>query len=171
MISYCVKFNRGNGPEWVGPVGRREADWLSALLPNGEPWEMESFGEDDEPGPPSFPPARDLNAGIWCGVVNLTPHTIDLPGISIPPIGTVARVEEILTPTRSVVPSIELVKREYGKVQNLPNPMPGWIIIVSALVRLAKPDRYDLASPGELIRDGSGQVIGCKNLVINERRE
>jgi hypothetical protein len=129
---------------------------------------MESFGDDDEPGPPSFPPARDLNEGVWRRVLNLTPHTIDLPELSIPPTGTVARVEETFTLTQLPVGGVEFVKREYGEVVNLPVHLAGWIIIVSALVRLARPDRHDLASPGELIRDAEGRVTGCKNLVINE---
>jgi hypothetical protein len=28
-------------------------------------------------------------------------------------------------------------------------------------------DRKDLASPGELIRDDTGQIIGAQNLIVN----
>ena len=44
---------------------------------------------------------------------------------------------------------------------------PDVLLIVSAMVRQALPDRKDLASPGDLVRDENGAVIGCGNLIIN----
>jgi hypothetical protein len=60
---------------------------------------------------------------------------------------------------------IQLVRKSYGSV-DLP-PETGDIYIVSNIVRQAFPDRKDLASPGDLIRDENGIVIGCKNLIVN----
>jgi hypothetical protein len=98
--------------------------------------------------------------------VNLTPHVIKLPYKTIEPQGIVARCEET-TKVEGYIDGVEIVVRTYGNVYDLPNPNPDTIYIVSILVRLARPDRTDLASPGDLIRDDAGQIIGCKNLVMN----
>jgi hypothetical protein len=41
------------------------------------------------------------------------------------------------------------------------------LYIVSAMVREACPDRHDLLSPGELIRDGKGNITGCRGFDVN----
>jgi hypothetical protein len=46
-------------------------------------------------------------------------------------------------------------------VTGLPDAAIGVRVIVSALVKSAAP-RFDLVSPGELVRDGNGVVIGAK---------
>jgi len=38
----------------------------------------------------------------------------------------------------------------------------GCWMVVSTLVRQAWPDRRDLVSPGEMVRDQHGAVIACK---------
>lgn len=71
----------------------------------------------------------------------------------IPPSGSVARCAATSTPA--------------GAVEGLPDPSTGILFIVSALVRSAVPARADVASPGDLVRDAAGAVIGCRNLVVN----
>jgi hypothetical protein len=66
-----------------------------------------------------------------------------------------------------VAGAIPLVSVSYGKVEGLPEGVPGTLFVVSALVRAAVPDRTDVASPGDLVRDEKGAVIGCRNLVVN----
>lgn len=99
-------------------------------------------------------------------LINYTPHTINLPNMSIPPCGEIARCEEI-TKEAFNVNKIQFVYKTYGKVTNLPDNKSEVIYIVSMMVRQALPNRYDLASPGDLIRDENGQITGCLNLVIN----
>lgn len=99
-------------------------------------------------------------------LINLTPHAINLPGLTVPPSGTVARCRE-LTESAGTLNGVEFVTRRYGAVEGLPEPEEGVVYIVSALVRLALPERCDLASPGDLIRDETGQIVGARNLVIN----
>ena len=99
--------------------------------------------------------------------VNLTPHAIVcVDGPTLPPSGALARCA-----TKSVFAgehaSVLLASVAYGAVEGLPEPVPGVIYIVSALVRSAVPLRLDVASPGDLVRDSAGAVIGCKNLVVN----
>ena len=65
------------------------------------------------------------------------------------------------------VNGIALSRVTFGEVTGLPDPVEGTLYIVSALVRSALPARTDLASPGDLVRDAAGAVIGCKGLIVN----
>lgn len=47
---------------------------------------------------------------------------------------------------------------------DLPPMKEGVFYIVSALVMQASPERTDLRSPGEAVRDLSGVIIGCRGL-------
>lgn len=98
--------------------------------------------------------------------INLTPHTINLPTGPIEPSGQVARCAEISTDAKTH-DGVPLVTREYGPVTGLPKSEPNVLYIVSAMVRMASPDRIDLASPGDLERDVDGKISGAKNLVVN----
>ena len=103
-------------------------------------------------------------------LVNLTPHAINLltsdgGTITLPPSGTVARVSSKSVPVGEV-DGVVLTRVTFGEVIDLPAP-DGRCFIVSALVRSALPSRNDLASPGELVRDSAGNVIGCKSLILN----
>ena len=103
-------------------------------------------------------------------IINLTPHAIHFPNrspsITFEPSGLVARCEES-TFVDSKFAGIPLVITRYGEVENLPEPEENVLYIVSMLVRLASLDRKDIASPGELIRDKNGQIVGAQNLIIN----
>ena len=102
--------------------------------------------------------------------VNLTPHAIHiqpdgLPAFTVLPSGTVARCAE----SKNVVGNfegVELVTNKFGDVYDLPVPVDNTIYIVSMVVRQAI-ERPDLASPGDLIRDAEGKIVGCRNLVVN----
>lgn len=96
--------------------------------------------------------------------VNLTPHTINnaLNGEAIHPSGVVARCA---TTEKEVLPGF--FSQEFGQVSDLPKPQQGVLLIVSALVRNAVPDRGDVVSPGALVRDESGQPVGCKGFAVN----
>jgi len=105
--------------------------------------------------------------------VNLTPHTMNLANqdnketvTAVPPSGSVARCRTISTPV-STVNGISVVRTTYGAVEGLPAPETDTLYIVSALVRMAVPNRTDVASPGDPARDDQGNVTGCRNLVIN----
>jgi hypothetical protein len=98
---------------------------------------------------------------------NLTPHAINLPNeLVIPASGTVARCKEF-TKEVGTFGGVTLIRKEYGDVTDLPDPVGGVMYIVSALVRLAVPERIDVASPGDLIRGEGGVIIGAANLAVN----
>jgi len=99
--------------------------------------------------------------------VNLTPHAIVVVGgPTIPPSGKLARCVSSSVSVGEHA-GVSLCRTSYGAVDGLPDPEAGVIYIVSALVRAAVPHRADVASPGELVRDAAGSVIGCKGLSVN----
>ena len=62
---------------------------------------------------------------------------------------------------------IPLARTAFGAVEGLPGPVEGVVYVVSALVRSAVPGRCDVTSPGDLVRDSEGRVVGCRGLVVN----
>lgn len=98
-------------------------------------------------------------------ILNLTPHNIVLRGDNYPSQG-LARVASTYIPLGNCG-DVPLVRGSYGKVEGLPPEADGIIYIVSAMVRIALPSRKDLASPALLVRDMSGQIIGCMGLEVN----
>jgi hypothetical protein len=102
-------------------------------------------------------------------LTNLTPHAIHLHNAghieTLPSVG-VARVTETRAPV-GAVDGLPLEVASHGAVEGLPEPREGVLLIVSAMVRSALPDRTDLASPGEVVRDAAGKVVGCRTLTVN----
>lgn len=100
-------------------------------------------------------------------LVNLTPHSIHIvQETSIEPSGIIARLKET-TDSAGMAGSIPLIYREYSEVENLPEPQEDVLYIVSHMIRVAIPERTDLISPGDLLRDGNGNILGCTNFVVN----
>lgn len=106
-------------------------------------------------------------------LTNLTPHTINIKTLEgrmleIPPSGAVARCAEKRDPHSVILePSgshIQVRTVSFGAVENLPPPQPHVLYIVSILVKQASPNRADLVTPGILIRDEKGAVVGCDGL-------
>ncbi len=102
--------------------------------------------------------------------VNLTPHAIVVVVPSgtttIPASGTLARCKTVNVPVGEV-DGVPVGRVTYGDVEGLPAPQEGTYYVVSALVRAAVPGRSDVLSPGDLVRDAAGQVVGCRGLVSN----
>ena len=103
-------------------------------------------------------------------LINLTPQEVTLCGMRIKPDGTLARV----TMTRKQTGQLDIdgtivpiYSTAYGAVTGLPRPNDGVGYIVSALVRSAAPDRRDIYSPADLVRDAAGIVTGCNSLDQN----
>lgn len=105
--------------------------------------------------------------------VNLTPHAIHLHHngfiLTVPASGRVARCSAVTTPCGDH-DGFPLVRRSFGAVsvddQPFPDPVPGTIFIVSALCAAALAGRDDVASPGDLVRDDQGQIVGCRDLTL-----
>lgn len=102
-------------------------------------------------------------------IVNLTPYALNIYDekrllvATLPPERVPARVTVNREQTGRVL-GIPLYQTVYGKVENLPETVPNTIYVVSFMVSNAVPERLDVLSPGELLRDENGQPIGCIGL-------
>lgn len=110
-------------------------------------------------------------------LVNLTPHIVnlfDMTGekllVNIEPTAPAARCS-VKNEKIGEADGVPLFASSYGEVIDLPEPQEDTIFIVSLVVRQALPNRTDLASPGELIRDSEGKPIGAKGLAMNQASE
>jgi len=103
--------------------------------------------------------------------VNLTPHALNIieedgtTVYTLPASGQIARVEVERT-VDFVMDGIEVFSTVYGEVTGLPERQRDTAYIVSALVAQAAK-RSDVYSPGELVRNGDGHVIGCRGLTYH----
>ena len=103
-------------------------------------------------------------------LINLTPHEVVLCGIKIAASGTLARVAMTrkqvgqLDIDGTIVPIYNTVR---GVVTGLPEAVDGISYFVSGQVRSELPDRRDIYSPADLVRDSAGIVIGCGSLDSN----
>jgi hypothetical protein len=98
--------------------------------------------------------------------INLTPHDVTVINNNNKRTfhrdGTIARVSQISPTVVEVVDGVTISVVRFGDVVGLPQPVDGVKFIVSVLVKSACPNRTDLVSPGDQIRDENGNVIGCK---------
>ena len=107
-------------------------------------------------------------------IVNLTPHTISLmpagptgPVVTIPPSGRVARCATSRVQVDTVTVdgiSVPVNQTRFGEVDNLPEPQPDTIYIVSALTAQAVPERSDVFVVDDAVRDDQGRIIGARAL-------
>ena len=107
--------------------------------------------------------------------VNLTPHTLNVRALDgstivLPSSGDGAArvVYDRLPPEQVRIDGHEVAVAVAGsprEIIGLPEPEPGVVLIVAKAVSDAAPaHRGDLMSPGRLIRDEDGTVIGCDGL-------
>lgn len=102
--------------------------------------------------------------------INATPHPVSIirqdgSVMDLAPSGVCPRREERVVLSH-VFEGVEIFKKEYGEVLDLPEEDWEIVYIVSRLILEACPDRGDLLSTGTLIRDAQGRVIGCKGLSL-----
>ena len=106
-------------------------------------------------------------------LVNLTPHALMIvidretgKTITVPPTGKVARVTTIREPG-AFHDGVPTFKVTFGSVTGLPDMELGKVFVVSGMVAShpSVRQRPDVFSPGELIRDAGGIVVGCHGLV------
>ena len=107
---------------------------------------------------------------------NLTPHEVKIYKLNgtTPDLDVVIEAGEAVTRVSceyikvdKKVEGIDLYRPVFGEVTGLPEYSEGTYLLVSAMVREALPFRKDLVSPGQLLRDDDGNVIGCLGLVGN----
>ena len=107
-------------------------------------------------------------------IINLTPHELNLmpagptgPVVTIPPSGQVARCATYRVQADTVTVdgiSVPVNQTRFGEVDNLPEPQPDTIYIVSALTAQAVPERSDVFVVDDAVRDDQGRIIGARAL-------
>tara|TARA_E500000331_G_C17139166_1_gene661913 strand:+ start:303 stop:668 length:366 start_codon:yes stop_codon:yes gene_type:complete len=99
--------------------------------------------------------------------VNLTPHTLNIHSngnvTDITPSGAIARVSTSYNQIETVA-GINVYSCVYGSIDGLPEAQDNKIFVVSGVVKSAVPNREDVMSPGELIRDENGKPVGSNGL-------
>lgn len=106
---------------------------------------------------------------------NYTPHALVLYSggeiVATLPASGNARVKTTLTPKAPIAHGGALwptVETAFGKIENLPDPQEGVLLVVSSLTaeaaKLEGRTVDDLLTPASLVRDDGGHVIGCRAL-------
>lgn len=107
---------------------------------------------------------------------NLTPHEVKIfklngtaPDLDVViEVGEeIARVSCEYVKVDKKVEGVDMYRTVFGEVTGLPDYEKGVYLLVSTIVREALPLRKDLVSPGQLLRNDKGEVIGCLGLVGN----
>lgn len=102
-------------------------------------------------------------------IINLTPHAVTFYAadgetiVNTVPSSGVARAEQSRE-SMGDINGIPVSKTGYGKVEGLPKPAENTIYIVSVLTAQAAKERNDLYIVDDIVRDTSGQILGCKAL-------
>lgn len=104
-------------------------------------------------------------------IANLTPHALNIRRadgtflvLPKPAPGTVIPRRSVKTEQAGEIDGVPVFKTVLGPVEGAPEPIAGTIFAVSRIVVDALPERTDLASPGEAIRDAEGKIIGANGL-------
>jgi len=102
--------------------------------------------------------------------MNATPHTLNIVCEDgsireMAPSGILPRLAQVREFSH-VLEGIEIFQVRMGALENLPEEDGETVYVVSRMVLDAARDRGDLLAPGELVRDSSGKVIGCKGLSL-----
>lgn len=102
-------------------------------------------------------------------IINMTPHPVmivDREGNEIKRFETAGQIRlASQTVAGEAIEGIPTSKTVFGEAVGLPEePEHGKYYIVSQLVKSALPGRRDLLVPAEVVRDASGNIIGCRSL-------
>jgi hypothetical protein len=101
-------------------------------------------------------------------IVNLTPHNINIHNedgeqvMVIGPSGSIAKIAIERKKVKTIL-GFPVFNSTPSGPEGLPPEKPDTIYIVSGMFR-SHVQRPDLYQPGELLRDGEGQPIGCTGL-------
>lgn len=98
--------------------------------------------------------------------VNVTPHAIVMnDGRIFEPSGTVARVAQ----TVSEFDADGIATQTFGSVTGVPAQVDGVVIIASAMIKSAMPDRMDVVAPAtnhaDTVRNEKGHIVSVPGFV------
>lgn len=126
------------------------------------------YYDDFEDGIDDFEIEIVRDRGEKVNLINLTPHALNVKlknneVFVIPADGRVARVSTTQKEADELN-NIAIYETYFGEVIDLPEPAENTFYIVSKITQDACPHRDDLLSPGNLIRDDEGNIVGCEGL-------
>ena len=104
-------------------------------------------------------------------VLNLTPHPIHVVNAENNVVKTfqsdgLVRLKATTVNAGFIVDGVPVTQTEFGEPVGLPEFKVGTFLIVSQLVKSALSDRIDLVVPAEVVRDTTGNIIGCRSFGI-----
>jgi len=102
-------------------------------------------------------------------IKNLTPHPVNICDGSG---AVIATIMPETTPARlaakveaaEMIDGIATSQTVFGEPENLPAQADSVWFIVSQIIKSAQVGRTDLLVPAEVVRDKSGNIIGCRSL-------
>jgi len=103
-------------------------------------------------------------------VVNKTPHAVSIVDEKSQVVKTYEKGDSQIRLAVKIVQDAPLMdgtptsRTNFGEPEGLPEFQEGIFYIVSQLVKSALPERTDLLVPAEVVRDETGNIIGCKSL-------
>tara|TARA_Y100000310_G_scaffold329337_1_gene398974 strand:+ start:351 stop:710 length:360 start_codon:yes stop_codon:yes gene_type:complete len=104
--------------------------------------------------------------GPRTGLINLTPHDLEIHTPSgvllVVRSGFVARFDDEIVKEEEIL-GIPMTSVRAGEIVGIGKAWPGKVLITSRSIA-AHLRRPDVVSPGPLIRDEEGRVIGCRGL-------
>ena len=101
-------------------------------------------------------------------IINTTPHAIHelKSNQTFEPNNTAqVRVTDTFVDTGETIEDVPILTRTFGDVENLPAQRPNVFYIVSLVVKQALPNRSDLFTPGKLVRNENGVIVGCEGFI------
>lgn len=106
-------------------------------------------------------------------IINLCSHPVNVivrdEELAIPPATKAVRIgTKVIEKLDCEVPMLRV---DNSRLDPLPEPVEDTLYIVSTIVRIAHPHRYDIASPGGIVKDETGKVIGCRCLYLNAPKQ
>lgn len=100
--------------------------------------------------------------------INLTPKSITelTTNQTFKPSGTVVRLD-INTKPEGFYSDIPVFSKNFGQINNLPEPQPDTIYIIPGIMLEAAytQGRTDVVAPGELVKQ-DGKIIGCNGFTV-----
>ena len=101
--------------------------------------------------------------------INCTPHPLTVEGLgTIEPSGIVPRVATTRLPA-TTLGGVRLVRTLKGEVQDLPEPAPGIVLIVSGMVLDAlggsRPDVVAPDTGADAVRNEKGHIVAVRGFV------
>lgn len=103
-------------------------------------------------------------------IINMTPHPVHIVDgdgrvlREYPASGAQIRLRSETVKEGELPDGTPLSKTVFGEAIGLPEERAGTYYIVSQLVKSALPNRADLLVPAEVLRDQSGNIVGCQSL-------